>query len=369
MGQYFTNPDVVDIILRFCLRNETDKVIDPSCGAGTFLVRAYQHKKLANQRLEHDVILRTLWGNDIAKFPAHLTTINLAINDLKSDENYPRVFQKDFFSLLPEKVEFPLPESWRRIQLKGLGKVEKTLEHPRYFDCIVGNPPYTRQEEIEDIQGKSEGYKEQLIARALTDTNGRKIVDLSRRAGIYAYFFIHGTKFLQNGGRFGFVVSNSWMDVDYGKGLQELFLRNYKIIAIIESKVERWFEDADVNTCIVVLEKASGDKLAEERDSHLARFVYLKKPLRDFIPPAESMWAKEVARLEAIDKLIKTVLAHSYTTKMRTFASIQNPRKNYGKRDMIQKKGNTPDPSGASISGHQKSSSLSLKKGKANWYH
>ncbi len=307
LGQYFTSPDVVDLILRFCLKHETDKILDPSCGAGTFLVRAYQHKRLMNQRLTHEEILKTIWGNDIAKFPVHLTTINLAINDLRSDENYPRVIQKDFFNLLPDGITFPLPESWRKIQLKGLGKIEKTLEHPRFFDVLIGNPPYTRQEEIEDIQ-QGEGYKEQLIKKAL-QINGKPFAEMSKRAGIYAYFFIHGTKFLQNGGRFGFIVSNSWLDVDYGKGLQEHFLTQYKIMAIIESKVERWFEDADVNTCIVILEKANGDRLLKERENHLVRFIYLKKPLRSFIPPAENMWEKEVTRLEAIDQLIKTILA------------------------------------------------------------
>jgi len=309
LGQYFTNPDVVDLILRFCLKHETDKILDPGCGAGTFLVRAYQHKKLMNQRLPHEEILKTIWGNDIAKFPAHLTTINLAINDLRSDENYPRVIQKDFFDLLPDRVEFSLPKAWRRVQIKGLGKIDKVLEHPRFFNCIVGNPPYTRQEEIEDIQEKSEGYKEQLIKKALY-LDGKPFAQISKRAGIYAYFFIHGTKFLQNGGRFGFIVSNSWLDVDYGKGLQEHFLSQYKIISIIEPK-ERLFEDADINTVIVILEKAGGDKLKKERDENLVRFVYLKKPLRHFIPLAESMWEKEVGRLEAIDKLIKNILGHS----------------------------------------------------------
>jgi len=50
LGQYFTNPDIVDLILRFCLHNEDDKILDPACGAGTFLVRGYQHKKLMNQQ-------------------------------------------------------------------------------------------------------------------------------------------------------------------------------------------------------------------------------------------------------------------------------------------------------------------------------
>jgi len=329
LGQYFTNPDVVDIILKFCLRKEGDKVLDPACGAGTFLVRAYQHKKIMNPRLSHEGILETLWGNDIAKFPAHLTTINLAINDLTVEENYPRVIQKDFFDLLPEKVEFKLPEKWREVTLKGLGKKEKAVVHPRWFDCVVGNPPYTRQEEIADMVGQEIGYKERLIDKALYKigprTEENKLAEIPKRAGIHAYFFVHGFKFLHEGGRFGFIVSNSWLDVDYGKGLQEFFLKNYKIITIIESKIERWFEDADINTCIVILEKCTTSK--KERDENLVRFVQLKKPLRHFIPAAENMWEKQVKRLEEIDKLIKTILGHAdyyENEELRIFPKIQS---------------------------------------------
>jgi len=311
LGQYFTNPDVVDLILCFCLRHEGDKVFDPSCGAGTFLVRAYQHKKLMNQYLKHEDILETLWGNDIAKFPAHLATINLAINDLSVDRNYPNIMQEDFFDLLTTEKGFKLPPRWRKARARTLAG-EREIEYPRWFDCVVGNPPYTRQEEIAEIAPEERQYKGNLIDKALTDANGRKLADIPRRAGIYGYFFVHGTKFLKNGGRFGFVVSESWLDVDYGKGLQEFFLNNYKIIAIIGSKVERWFEDADINTCIVILEKCSGDDRLKERDDNLVRFVYLKKPLRYFIPPAQDIWEKQVTRISTIkEKFIKTILAHA----------------------------------------------------------
>ena len=310
LGQYFTDPDVVDLILRFCLRNEKDKVLDPSCGAGTFLVRAYQHKKLMNQRLSHGEIIDTLWGNDIAKFPAHLCTINLAINDLHSEENFPNVVQNDFFDMTPESDFYRTRGAARKAKVKGLGTKGKTVQHPRYFDCIVGNPPYTRHHEIEEMQGRNSDYKSKLIGKATTGLDKIPSAGLSRRAGIYSYFFLHGTKFLQDGGRFGFVVSNSWLDADYGTGLQEHLLDNYKIVAIIESKVERWFADAEINTCIVILEKASGEKNKPERDNNYVRFAYLLKPLRHFVPPAESLWAKQVSRLDAVDKLIKTVLFH-----------------------------------------------------------
>ncbi|MCH8011090.1 MAG: SAM-dependent DNA methyltransferase [Candidatus Marinimicrobia bacterium] len=307
LGQYFTSPDVVDLILRFCLYHEDSKILDPACGAGTFLVRAYQHKKLMNQRLEHERILETLWGNDIAKFPAHLATINLAINDLGVDKNYPNILQEDFFSLLVGDEGFD-PEKWRKVRAKTLGLQEREVTYPRWFDAIVGNPPYTRQEEISEISPKDAEYKKKLIKKALLDLGGKKIAEIGKRAGIHAYFFVHGTKFLKEGGFFGFIVSNSWMDVDYGKGFQEFFLKNYKIVAVIESKVERWFEEADINTCIIILKKCKNKK---ERDENLLRFVYLKKPLRHFIPPAQDMWEKQKERLDAIDKLKKTILAHN----------------------------------------------------------
>ncbi len=321
LGQYFTNPDVVDLILNFSLHHEDDKILDPSCGAGTFLVRAYQHKKMMNQRKGHKEILPTLWGNDIAKFPAHLATINLAINDLGVDENYPNILHEDFFKFVVGDEGF-VPDKWRKARARTLGVEERELVYPRWFDAVVGNPPYTRQEEIGEISPEDLKYKDNIIENSLLFHNV-KIANVGKRAGIYAYFFVHGTKFLKDGSYFGFIVSNSWLDVDYGKGLQEFFLKYYKIVCIIESKVERWFEDADINTCIVILQRCKNKK---ERDENIARFVYLKKPLRHFILPAQDIWEKQLERLNEIEKLKKTIMAHNdlYENEdLRIFPKVQ----------------------------------------------
>ena len=305
LGQYFTRSDIVDLILSFCHHHEDDKILDPGCGAGTFLKRAYWHKHIMNQRLSHEKIIDTLWGVDIAKFPAHLATINLAISDLASEQNYPNIIHEDFFAISsPKGGGFELPEKHRRKTAKDLDLNERELIFPRWFNAIVGNPPYTRQEEIPETGVD----KQSLIENALCDLSGKKIANISKRAGIHAYFFVHGIKFLIEGGYFGFIVSNSWLDVEYGKGLQEFFLKNYKIIAIVESKVERWFEEADINTCIVILQKCSNKT---ERDNNIVRFAYLKKRLAELIPPADDSWEQEVSRMQVIDNLRKTILAHS----------------------------------------------------------
>jgi hypothetical protein len=222
---------------------------------------------------------------------------------LGSDENYPRIVHNDFFDEQPTTIAFSMPRR-RAANVFDVSGKNREVEHPEHFDCVVGNPPYTRQEWMEDLIG-GEGYKESLIERATTDQNGKRIATISKRAGIHAYFFIHGTKFLDNGGRFGFIVSNSWLDVDYGKGLQEFFLKNYKILTIIESKVERWFVEADINTCIVILEKCADP---EERDENIVRFVQLKRKLADLIPPVGKSLHEDAERLHKVALLIQQIV-------------------------------------------------------------
>jgi len=44
-GQHYTKPEIVDLIEAFCIRKPDAAVLDPACGGGTFLVRAYNRKK------------------------------------------------------------------------------------------------------------------------------------------------------------------------------------------------------------------------------------------------------------------------------------------------------------------------------------
>jgi hypothetical protein len=44
-GQHYTMPDLVDVINGFCIRDQEATVLDPACGGGTFLVRAYARKR------------------------------------------------------------------------------------------------------------------------------------------------------------------------------------------------------------------------------------------------------------------------------------------------------------------------------------
>jgi hypothetical protein len=253
--------------------------------------------KTAGQR-EHKKLLSQLWGIDIAHFPAQLATINLFRQDLSDFANFPRIISRDFFEVrLGQSFKFPPPKVGADSSFQ---MIEEKLPE---FDVAVGNFPYIRQELIEK---QVKGYKS-ILEDALKEDWLRNYPDafvitenelkefkrnhkiyfsridfkLSGQADIYAYLFFHTARFLKEGGRMGFVTSNSWLDVGYGYELQKFLLNNFKLVAILESRCEPWFEDAAINTIVTIVERCS---TKEERDNHIAKFIRVKKRLAELIP-------------------------------------------------------------------------------------
>ena len=266
-GQFYTSPDVVDLINAFCIRNADDQVLDPACGGGTFLVRAYYRKRQLAGITEdtpttHEQLLDETFGVDIGPFPAQLSTINLAVRHLSDQGNYPRIARANFFDAQAGMPLYDIPLTGDSTRSISLGKM----------DAVVGNPPYIRQEAINPAEKKR--YLELFRAEWPGQT------PLSGRSDIYAYFFAHAAHLLRQSGYLGFVTSVGWLDTDYGFKLQEFFLRNFRIVAVIESQVEKWFEDARVTTAVTILQREDNQW---ERNNNRVRFIQLKIPLADVV--------------------------------------------------------------------------------------
>lgn len=251
LGQYYTPPPIIELITEMCIKSPNDKVLDPSCGSGGFLVKAYHKLKdlkkkenpFADDAKLHEEILNQLYGVDINQFPAQLSSINLAVRNLKVTSRNINVVVSDFFKVKP-----------------STGIIPKDL------DVVVTNPPYTRQEEME--------YKDKIREEALTYSDDSRIY-INAQAGIYAYFFTHSAKFLKNSGRMGYITSNTWLDVGFGEGLKKFFLDHFKLLAIVEFDAAV-FGTALVNTCVSIFEKEEDE---HKRLANLVRFVRLKKAI------------------------------------------------------------------------------------------
>jgi len=148
---------------------------------------------------------------------------------------------------------------------------------------VIGNPPYVRQEQIlppEDpvfleklmkpqnkvLKAKvNKEYKALLNERVykvypwlgstmLTTIDGKnKTVPVygqkvPGRADLYVYFQLLCPHYLNSKGTFCFIISNSWMDVDFGSYVQHFMLKHTKLIGVYDCNMRSF--DAAVNTVI-----------------------------------------------------------------------------------------------------------------------
>lgn len=170
------------------------------------------------------------------------------------------------------------------------------------FDIIIGNPPYIRQEDIEDPLGRIKdkkiykNYLEQMVKEDYPDYFSAK-TKINAQSDLYTYFYIRSLRLLNSKGVHIFICSNSWLDVDYGHWMQKFLLERCTLDSIYDSQAIRSFSGADVNTVISVI-------FPEKRVSnYVVKFVGLKSNFGDF---------SYSENINDIQKSHKTVATDSY---------------------------------------------------------
>ncbi|WP_154485429.1 class I SAM-dependent DNA methyltransferase [Helicobacter pylori] len=113
------------------------------------------------------------------------------------------------------------------------------------FDCIIGNPPYIRQEQIRDIKP--------LLQKQYPDF-------YNSTADIYTYFFALSYHILKDKGFNAFITSNKYARAKYGAQLRELLLKKTTIVSYMELNALKVFESATVDTSIMSFIKQTPPK-------------------------------------------------------------------------------------------------------------
>ncbi|GAA7797295.1 class I SAM-dependent DNA methyltransferase [Helicobacter pylori] len=104
------------------------------------------------------------------------------------------------------------------------------------FDCIIGNPPYIRQEQIREIKP--------LLQKQYPDF-------YNSTADIYTYFFALSYHLLKEKGFNAFITSNKYARAKYGAQLREWLLKKTTIVSYMELNALKVFESATVDTSIM----------------------------------------------------------------------------------------------------------------------
>ncbi|OOC31474.1 class I SAM-dependent DNA methyltransferase [Helicobacter pylori] len=104
------------------------------------------------------------------------------------------------------------------------------------FDCIIGNPPYIRQEHIKDLKP--------LLQKQYQDF-------YNSSSDIYTYFFALAYHLLKEKGFNAFITSNKYARAKYGAKLRELLLKKTTLVSYMELNALKVFENATVDTSII----------------------------------------------------------------------------------------------------------------------
>ncbi len=116
------------------------------------------------------------------------------------------------------------------------------------FDCIIGNPPYIRQEQIREIKP--------LLQKQYPDF-------YNSTADIYTYFFALSYHLLKEKGFNAFITSNKYARAKYGAKLREWLLKKTTIVSYMELNALKVFESATVDTSIMSFIKQTPPKESE----------------------------------------------------------------------------------------------------------
>ena len=108
------------------------------------------------------------------------------------------------------------------------------------FDVVIGNPPYVQ---LQNDKSMSKIYQEQ---------NYRTF---NKSGDLYCLMVEHGFNIMKTNGLLCFIMSNKWMQAEYGKQLRTFIIDN-RILNIIDFGDTQVFENVTTYTCIVLLQNA-----------------------------------------------------------------------------------------------------------------
>lgn len=211
IGSYYTPKNVAEILSEWAIKTPTDLILEPSFG-GCELLETSTHR-LRNLGCADPNA--QIFGCDLD--PHAFQQLERRLGLTLISQNF---FLGDFLAIAP------------------------TAYGGRYFQAVIGNPPYVRHHGLSSVQRST--------ARSVRDA---LLPQLNMQASLWAYFVLHSTQFLSEGGRMAWLLPSSFKHAYYSKPLREFLCKHFCTIRIIELQ-ERIFrtEGAEEGTIILLAE-------------------------------------------------------------------------------------------------------------------
>lgn len=199
-GGYYTPQPIAHFLAQWAVQSPTTQVLEPSCGDGELLEAALQ--ALVEQGASKEEAIFQTHGVEIDAKERDKALGRLRSLGYQPDET--TIHKGDFFAYCQKHLMVD----------KGLFSLCGDGE-PRFFDAIIGNPPFVRYQNFPEEQRKP--------AFQVMKTAG---MNPSRLTNTWVPFLVAASFLLTENGRLAMVIPAELLQVNYAAELR-LFLSNY----------------------------------------------------------------------------------------------------------------------------------------------
>ncbi|KZL93912.1 type IIS restriction enzyme Eco57I [Clostridium magnum DSM 2767] len=356
-GSFYTPDFIINYIIENTimnldiLENPFIKIIDPACGVGYFLIKAYEilmdkfaekihlikekyldeeysievSGKLENikgekywrkENLHYHILKHCIYGADIDSKAVHFTKTNLISKKKENLGLEPNIVCCD--SLLKWEEDY----KWREIKkidvetflckyddIDGIQK-EKKVSIDEFnnlmnickfwsqkYDYIIGNPPW-----VSLSRKHKRDIEDQLMNYYISRYDGNKFLP-----NLYEYFIRRALFLVKENGKIGFVVPDRFGKNLQYKPLRKELLENYNILNLA---FEVDFPNINTDTMIFIIENSHRQnnqikmKVYNERDYLFYQEEYLRNTNYEFFYENNSEYMNIKKRIEKDSKLI-----------------------------------------------------------------
>jgi len=245
-GQFFTPRNVVRLCVEILNPKPYEKVIDPACGSGGFLIVALEHvwKKIEKEykhlpkkkvgSLKTKIASKNFYGIDKEFDLAKVSKAYMAI----VGDGRGGIFCAD--SLVG-------PDEWTPIQRKKI--------KPGSFDVLLTNPPFGSKIPItsKSLLGQYElGFKWKLDKKTGKWEKTDKVLD---KQVPQILFIERCLQLLKPGGRMAIVLPETYLHAKNSEHILQ-YMQQYKILHVVDLSHDTFRPHNNAKTVIVVLKKS-----------------------------------------------------------------------------------------------------------------
>ena len=297
-GIYYTPTYIVEYIVRNTvgeiLKNKRMKInqiriLDPACGSGSFLIKAYDYlldyrktkegsesqtlldfQEAVTFTRKTQIVKENIFGVDLDPKAVEIAQLNLLMKIAEFKERLPTLKSNIQVgnSLISDEGYSQRAFDWNT-------RFKKIVVDEGGFDVIIGNPPYIR---IQTLDKKEVDYF------------NRNYESPQQNYDIYILFIERCFALLKEGGILGFILPHKFFQGENGEKIRKFIYNNRALHKIVDFGTNQVFEDATTYTCLLFLQKSKNKQ-----------FFYKQFKLGDDFKNLSSMTfeSKDIRILEA----------------------------------------------------------------------